>query len=129
MSEWYVLEVFFIDIHFFAPPAAPASAAGLSTSAAGRSCVVSVAPPAEELHIISDHVDGAPLGAVLGFPGTVLHAAFDEYGVPLLGIVRDTLAELSPRGNVEEVYFIVLGEHPIYRQSEPAHRRAALREP
>src|SRR5918995_1388866 len=129
MSEWYVLEVFFIDIHVFAPAAAPASAAGLSTSAAGRCSVVRVAPAAEELHIVSDHVDGTPLGAVLGLPGTVLQATFDKYGVALLGVVRNALAELPPRGDVEEVYLIVLGEHPIYRQSEPAHRRAALREP
>src|SRR5688572_27919492 len=128
MSEGYILEVFFINIRLYAP-AAPASAAGLSALTSGGGAVVRVSGPAEELHVVGDHVDGAPLGAVLGLPGTVLQATFDKYGIPLLGVVRNTLAEIPPRGDVEEVYLIVLGEHPIHRQPEPAHRRAALREP
>jgi len=126
VAKWNIFEVGFIDIHFFAP-AATSTAAGLSASAG--SGAVGVAPAAEELDVVGDHVDGAPLGAVLGLPGTVLQATFDEYGVPLVGVVRNTLAEIPPRGDVKKVYLIVLREDPIHSQSEPANRRAALREP
>src|SRR5215212_1552330 len=126
VSERYVFEVGFIDIHLFAP-AATSTAAGLSASAGTGA--VGVAPAAEELDVVGDHVDGAPLGAVLGLPGSVLQATFHKYGVPLVSVVRNTLAEIPPRGDVEKVYLIVLREHPIHSQSEPAHRRAALREP
>src|ERR671913_903923 len=129
MGEWYILEVFFIDIHFFTPAAAPASAAGLSALTSGGGAFVRISGSAEELHPIGDHVDGAPLGAVLGLPGTVLQATFDEYGVALLLVVGDGLAELSPGRDVEEVDLFVLGVHPIHCHSEPAYRGAALREP
>src|ERR687897_2951835 len=127
LLEWYIFEVFFIDVHLFALAAPPTSTASLST--AGSGAVFCVGSAAEELHVVGDDVDCAPLGAVLGFPGTVLQASFDKYGIALLLVVCNTLAELAPGGDVEEVYFVVLGEHPIDRQSEPAHRRAALREP
>jgi hypothetical protein len=119
VSKWDIFEVFFIDIHFFTP----------SALTSGGGAFVRISGSAEELHVVGDHVDGAPLGAVLGLPGTVLQATFDKYGVPLLGVVRNTLAEIPPRGDVKEVYLIVLREHPIHRQPESAHRRAALREP
>ena len=102
MTEWYVLEVGFIDLHLFAPASAPPSAAGLSAPA-GRSAVVRVAGPAEKLDIIRHDVDLATLGAVLGLPGTVLQTPFDEDGVALLLVVGDRLAELASGGDVEEV--------------------------
>src|ERR671911_2743753 len=129
MSEWYILEVFFIDIPLFALTTPPTAAAGLSASAAGSGAVVRVASAAEKLHVVSNDVDSAPLGAVLGLPGTVLQASLDEDRIALLLVVGDGLAELAPGGDVEEVYLVVLREHPIHRQPEPAHRRAALREP
>src|SRR5687767_8123070 len=128
VAKWNIFKVFFINIHFFASAAASAAAAGLSAPAR-NGAVFRVCPAAEELHPIGDHVDGAPLGAVLGLPGTVLQATFDEYGVALLLVVCDGLAELSPGGDVEEVDLFVLGVHPIHSHSEPAYRRAALREP
>ena len=125
-AKWYILEVGFIDLHFFAPAAASTAAAGLSAPA-GNGAVFRVGPAAEELHPISDHVDGAPLGAVLGLPGTVLQATFDEYGVALLLVVGDGLAELSPGRDVEEVDLFVLATTPDslpFRTRIPACRSA-----
>src|ERR671913_438934 len=127
LLEWYVFEVGFIDLNLFAPAAS--AAPGLPASTAGGGAVFEFAGPSQELDVVGHHVYGAPLGAVLGLPGTVLQAAFDEYGISLLLVVRDALAEVPPRGDVEEIYLVVLREHPIHRQSEPAHRRAALRKP
>src|ERR687898_772823 len=84
LLEWYVLEVFFIDIHLFAPAPTPASAAGLSALTPGGGSVVRVSRSAEELHVVGDDIDLAPLGAVLRLPGTVLQAPFEEDGVALL---------------------------------------------
>src|ERR671920_358244 len=126
MSEWYIFKVFFIDIHLFALAAASAAAAGLSTSAAGRSSVVRVAPAAEELDVVGDDIDLAPLGAVLGLPGTVLQAPFEEDGVALLLVVGDGLAELAPGGDVEEVDFLAARPHPVDREPERAYGYAVV---
>src|SRR5215207_4255600 len=128
MGEWYILEVFFIDIHLFAPAATPTAAACLSATAAGGGAVVRVTWPAEELHVVGDHVDLAPLGAVLGLPGTVLQAPFEEYGVALLLVVGDGLAELAPGGDVEEVDLLAARPHPVDRQPERADGYAVVGE-
>src|SRR5215218_5875811 len=120
MGEWYVLEVSFIYIHLFAPAAAAtASTAGLCASA-GRGAVVRVAGPAEELHVVGDHVHGAPLGTVLGLPGAVLQAPLDEDGVTLLLVVGDGLTELAPGGDVEEVDLLAARPHPVDGDPEGA---------
>src|SRR5215210_3849269 len=128
MGEWYVFEVCFIDIHLFAPAAATTtSTAGLSASA-GRSAVVRVAGPAEKLHVVGDHVHCAPLGTVLGLPGAVLQAPLDEDRVALLLVVGDSLAELAPGGDVEEVHLLAARPHPVYRQPERADGYAVVGE-
>src|SRR5215210_6087538 len=120
MGEWYVFEVCFIDIHLFAPAAATTtSTAGLSASA-GRSAVVRVAGPAGELHPVSDHVHCAPLGTVLGLPGAVLQAPLDEDRVALLLVVGDSLTELAPGGDVEEVDLLAARPHPVDGDPEGA---------
>src|SRR5215210_8919163 len=128
MSEWYVLEVFFVDIHLFALAASTTAASRLSTSAAGRSAVVRVGPAAEELDVVCNHVHLGALGAVLGLPGAVLQASLDEDGIALLLVVGDSLAELAPGGDVEEVHLLAARPHPVYRQPERADGYAVVGE-
>src|SRR5918994_1596222 len=128
LLEWYVFEVGFIDVPF-SPPAAAATAstAGLCASA-GRGAVVRVSRPAEELHVVGDHVHGAPLGTVLGLPGAVLQASFHEDGVALLLVVGDGLTELAPGGDVEEVDLLAARPHPVDREPERADGYAVVGE-
>src|SRR5919112_727985 len=125
LLEWYVFEVRFIDLDLFAPAPAAAAALGLPASATGTGAVLSVAP-SEELDVVGNHVDGASLGTVLGLPGTVLQAAFDEDGVALLLVVGDGLAELAPGGDVEEVDFLAARPHPVDREPERAYGYAVV---
>ena len=122
--EWYVFEVFFIDLDLFAPASA-AAALGLPASAAGSGAVVHVTP-AEELHPVGHHVNRAALGAVLGLPGTVLQASLDEDGVTLLLVVGDGLAEFAPGGDVDEVDLLAARPHPVYGDPEGADGDAVV---
>src|ERR671916_1713376 len=127
-SEWNVLEVFFIDIHLVAL-AAPATAAIAASAGGGSAVVGGVAGPTEELDVVRDDIDGAPLRAVLGLPGAVLQPALDEDRVALLLVVGDGLPELAPGGDVEEVHLLVLGAHAVDREAEATDRHAVVGEP
>src|SRR5215211_3428816 len=124
-TKWDILEVFFIDVHFVAV----ATPAALALPAGGRASLLGVAGSAEELHVVGDDVHLGALGAVLSLPGTVLQASLDEYGVALLLVVGDGLAELAPRTYVEEVHLLVSGAHPVDREPERTHRYPVAREP
>src|SRR5215217_1295874 len=128
VTKWNILEVFFIDIHLFAPAAASTSAACLSALTSGGGAVVRVAGSAEELHVVGDDVHLAPLGAVLGLPGTVLPAPFEKDGVALLLVVGDGLAELAPRAYVEEIDLLAARPHPVDREPERADGYAVVGE-
>jgi hypothetical protein len=118
VAKWYIFEVFFVDLHLFSTAAATASTAGLPTPAAGGGTVFGVAPAAEELDVVGDDVDFRALGTVLGFPCTVLQAPFEEDGIPLLLVVGDGLAQLTPGGDVEKVYLFAARPHPVDREPE-----------
>jgi hypothetical protein len=97
--------------------------------ASGRATFATFAAPSEELDVVGHDVYLAALGAVLGLPGTVLKAAFDEDRVALLLIVGDGLAQLPPSRDVEEVHLFVFGAHPVYREPKLADRDSVIREP
>src|SRR3712207_5990242 len=114
VSKWDIFEVFFVDIYLFAVAALATPA--LSTG--GCAGLLGIAGSAQELHVVGDHVHLGALGAVLGFPGAVLEATFDQDGVTLLLIVGNGLAELAPRTDVEEIHLFTLGTHPVDREPE-----------
>src|ERR687894_998497 len=115
MCKWDILEVFFIDIHLIAVAAAGA----LACRCAG---LWGIAWPAEELHVVGDHIHLGALGSVLCLPGAVLQPPLDQDGVALLLVVGYGLAELTPRTNVEEVHLFALGTHAVDRESERTDR-------
>src|SRR5215210_1343291 len=100
-----------------------------SRAAARRTPILLVfrsAPAAEELHVVGDHVHLAPLGSVLGLPGPILQSPLDQDGVALLLVVGDSLAELAPGRDVEEVHLLAPGAHPIYREPERTDRHPVV---
>src|SRR3712207_2678506 len=103
--EGNVVEIFFVQVHVVA--VATADTAGLYFALR-----VAVAWSAQELYVVGDDVDRAPLRAVLGLPGAILELALDQDRVALFGVVRHALSEVSPGGDVEEVDLFILRENP-----------------
>src|SRR5215218_5371752 len=114
---------FLLD-HPVAPP--PARGRGAGGRAAAFAILSGVAGASQELDVVCDHVDLAPLGAVLGLPGPILQPTLHQDGVALLLVVSDGLAELAPRTHVEEVYLLAPGANPVYGDPERAYRHARL---
>src|SRR5262249_36350237 len=68
-----------------------------------RRLACSVAPTAEDLHGVGDHLDGRTLRALLRFPLAPLEPAVDADGAPLGEVLRAVLTLVAPDGDVEVV--------------------------